>query len=144
MTTRRRPRRTRQQKRNGHSPSQIHQLSHSRRHHTWNPGTKRGKKTRNHGIRTHPPFSGTPGKRRNNPESKANSIMAWNDHVDHRLRQRLRNMPTEQDSNTQAENPIIPHHYRGGNSTLPKNSDGPDHGTTKAQRERRHPHHRGS
>ena len=69
--------------------------------------------------------------------------MAGDDHVDHRLRQGVRHMPTEQDSDTQAENPAVSHHYRRGNAALPKNSNGPDYGITETQRERCHPHYRG-
>ena len=141
MTPRCQPGNTRQQKRNGHSPSQIRQLSHSQRCHTWSFRTKRRKETGNHGVCTHPPFSRTPGKRLNNPKSKANSVMAWNDHMDHQLCQGLCNVPTEQNPDTQTEDPTIPHYYRKGNVTLPKDSNGPDYRTTKTQRKGRHPHH---
>ena len=110
-TLRRRPRRTRQQERNGHSLSQICQSGHSRRRHTWGPRTKRGKETRNYGICTHPPFSGAPRKRRDNSKSKTNSIMAWNDHLDYKLHQRLCNLPTEQDLDPQTKNPTILNYY---------------------------------
>ena len=103
--------------------------------------TKGGEETGNHGIRTHPPVSGTPRKRRNHPESKTGPIMARNDHLDYGLRQRLRNVSTEQNPNTQAENPAVPYHHRRRNFTLPKNSDGPDYRITETQRERRHPYH---
>ena len=43
----------------------------------------------------------------------------------------LRHMPAKQNPDTQAKDPAIPYHYRRRNAALPKNSNGPDHGTTE-------------
>jgi hypothetical protein len=64
--------------------------------------------------------------------------------MDRRLRERLRDLPTEQDPNAQKENPALQNHHHKRSTTFPTNRYGLDHRTTPTQRVQRNPHHRRS
>src|SRR6266403_4294477 len=104
MSTEFRPRRRRQQ---GSNPPRTKALR-KYYYHT----NSRFLKKKSYDSHPRSPHRRTPRTRRNDSKGYGNPTMDGDATVDHRLRKRLRNLPTKQNHVSQKENTALPHHYQ--------------------------------
>jgi hypothetical protein len=98
-------------------------------------------KTRTHALLARRTIQWTPRKRRNDQKNKQGILLARRESMDHRIHQRLRNLPTEQKPDPSYQNSTIPHPFRHQCQTVFTHSHGPHHGLTQERWFRRNFNH---